>query len=207
MNLLHRIRRILVWSALEKPKSLASGAPPRLHARKPPRKLRRRKPSERDRSFTSDPFTDAIILIDRVPGRTVVRRPCRRIGAQKKFHADLLSPRNENVISWETYSEGIIPTRKVERAFSNSELIPCNSFPVFFSLNRVARARANKLVIKILLTISRSRVFLRWLDTNTFWKNFSWRGNISSRYIYLNVFLDPLIRLSFVSRVAAQIVL
>lgn len=69
----------------------------RLHARKPPRKPRRRKPSERDRSFTSDPFTDAIILIDRVAG------PYRRVrvdgSERKKFYADLLSPRNENVIS------------------------------------------------------------------------------------------------------------
>lgn len=41
----------------------------RLRARKPTRKLRQ-KPSERDRYFASDPFTNAIILIDRA-GRIV----------------------------------------------------------------------------------------------------------------------------------------
>lgn len=95
---------ILVWSALEEPKFTAKHAVcERARARKPPRKpgaVKSRRPERRSvLPLYADPFTDAIILIERGSPREY-GKPVRRAGIHDASHA-----RFENAIwlSRETY--------------------------------------------------------------------------------------------------------
>lgn len=140
VNLLRRIRRIRVWSALRNRNQPAEAPRRRFRARKLLRKAfplllarRSQKPVPYvDRYLASDPFTDAIILIERA------RRQHRSYAAQRPdargFCARRLRRATRNGRSYRS---------RVKRNdvclslfLSISELISRNSFPMspFFSL-------------------------------------------------------------------------
>lgn len=135
VNLLYRIRRILVWSALEKPEITCTGNR-RLRARVS-RLVSSTAKSRPNGIGTShpDPFTDAIILIDYArPYRCVDGSP----SAKTLRRSTLASKRK---CDFARLTTTVYYAQKVECAFLNLELISCNSLPMSSSLK--PRARIN----------------------------------------------------------------